>query len=64
MVCTIPEEEEYYDYVNVKCCCNCFPEMPGLIALRKRAEADKPLVGAKIAGCTHITAQTAVSKRN
>lgn len=36
-------------------------EMPGLIALRRRAENDKPLSGAKIIGCTHITAQTAVS---
>jgi len=36
-------------------------EMPGLMALRKRAESDKPpLQGAKIIGCTHITAQTAV----
>ncbi|CAF0916288.1 unnamed protein product [Didymodactylos carnosus] len=35
-------------------------EMPGLMALRRRAEADKPLNGAKIVGCTHITAQTAV----
>jgi len=36
-------------------------EMPGLMALRKRAESDKPpLQGAKIVGCTHITAQTAV----
>lgn len=36
--------------------------MPGLMALRKRAESDKPpLQGAKIIGCTHITAQTAVS---
>lgn len=35
--------------------------MPGLIALRRRAENDKPLSGAKIIGCTHITAQTAVS---
>ncbi|XP_076448238.1 putative adenosylhomocysteinase 3 [Babylonia areolata] len=35
-------------------------EMPGLMALRKRAEGDKPLQGAKIIGCTHITAQTAV----
>jgi len=34
--------------------------MPGLIALRRRAESDKPLQGAKIVGCTHITAQTAV----
>lgn len=35
-------------------------EMPGLIALRKRASEDKPLKGAKILICTHITAQTAV----
>ncbi|XP_071960027.1 S-adenosylhomocysteine hydrolase-like protein 1 isoform X2 [Antedon mediterranea] len=35
-------------------------EMPGLMLLRKRAEADKPLKGAKIIGCTHITAQAAV----
>lgn len=34
--------------------------MPGLMSLRRRAEADKPLLGARIAGCTHITAQTAV----
>lgn len=35
-------------------------EMPGLMSLRRRAEADKPLKGARIAGCTHITAQTGV----
>jgi len=35
-------------------------EMPGLMSLRRRAEADKPLAGAKISGCTHITAQAAV----
>ena len=35
-------------------------EMPGLMALRRRAEGDKPLQGAKVVGCTHITAQTAV----
>ena len=34
-------------------------EMPGLMALRKRAQADQPLKGGKIVGCTHITAQTA-----
>ena len=34
--------------------------MPGLMALRRRAESDKPLQGAKIVGCTHLTAQTAV----
>lgn len=36
-------------------------EMPGLMALRKRAQDDKPLKGARIVCCTHITAQTAVS---
>ncbi|XP_007889051.1 adenosylhomocysteinase like 2b isoform X2 [Callorhinchus milii] len=35
-------------------------EMPALMALRKRAQGEKPLAGAKIVGCTHITAQTAV----
>jgi S-adenosylhomocysteine hydrolase len=35
-------------------------EMPGIVALRKRAADDKPLKGAKIVGCTHINAQTAV----
>ncbi len=30
------------------------------MSLRRRAEADKPLTGARIAGCTHITAQAAV----
>ena len=40
---------------------NFVAEMPGLMALRKRAQGDKPLAGAKIVGCTHITAQTAVS---
>jgi len=35
-------------------------EMPGLMALRKRAQADQPLKGGKVVGCTHITAQTAV----
>ena len=35
-------------------------EMPGLMSLRRRAEADKPLNGARIVGCTHITAQAAV----
>lgn len=31
------------------------------MALRKRAQGEKPLAGAKVVGCTHITAQTAVS---
>ncbi|XP_033341450.1 adenosylhomocysteinase-like 1 isoform X3 [Megalopta genalis] len=35
-------------------------EMPGIMALRKRAAEDKPLKNAKIVGCTHINAQTAV----
>ncbi|EDW58932.2 uncharacterized protein Dvir_GJ10596 [Drosophila virilis] len=35
-------------------------EMPGIMTLRKRAAADKPLKNAKIVGCTHINAQTAV----
>ncbi|EDV93839.1 adenosylhomocysteinase-like 2 isoform X1 [Drosophila grimshawi] len=35
-------------------------EMPGIMALRKRAADDKPLLNAKIVGCTHINAQTAV----
>ena len=34
--------------------------MPGLVALRKRAQGDKPLAGARIVVCTHVTAQTAV----
>lgn len=36
-------------------------EMPGLILLRKRNANDRPLEGAKIVGCTHVTAQSAVS---
>lgn len=35
-------------------------EMPGLMALRKEFGASKPLKGAKIAGCLHMTIQTAV----
>ncbi|XP_021208351.1 S-adenosylhomocysteine hydrolase-like protein 1 isoform X3 [Bombyx mandarina] len=35
-------------------------EMPGIMALRARAKDDKPLKDAKIVGCTHINAQTAV----
>ena len=38
-----------------------FSDMSALISLRKRAQGEKPLAGAKIVGCTHITAQTAVS---
>lgn len=51
---------------------NCIPvlilfhfvtEMPGLMLLRKRNCTDKPLEGAKIVACTHVTAQAAVSFR-
>ncbi len=35
-------------------------EMPGLMELKKRYEASKPLAGARIAGCIHMTIQTAV----
>ena len=35
-------------------------EMPGLMALRKKYAATKPLKGARIAGCLHMTIQTAV----
>ncbi|KAK5902440.1 hypothetical protein CesoFtcFv8_007690 [Champsocephalus esox] len=35
-------------------------EMPALMILRKRAGGEKPLAGAKVMGCTHITPQTAV----
>ena len=35
-------------------------EMPGLMALRDEFAAEKPLKGARIAGCLHMTVQTAV----
>ena len=35
-------------------------EMPGLMALREEYGATKPLKGARIAGCLHMTIQTAV----
>ena len=35
-------------------------EMPGLMSLRKKHGASKPLAGARIAGCLHMTIQTAV----
>jgi adenosylhomocysteinase len=35
-------------------------EMPGLMALREEYGAKKPLQGARIAGCLHMTIQTAV----
>ncbi len=35
-------------------------EMPGLISLREKYKNKKPLKGARIAGCIHMTIQTAV----
>ena len=35
-------------------------EMPGLMALRKKYGQSRPLSGARIAGCLHMTIQTAV----
>lgn len=35
-------------------------EMPALMGLRRRYAAEKPLAGAKILGCIHMTIQTAV----
>ena len=35
-------------------------EMPGLMALREEYSKEKPLKGARIAGCLHMTIQTAV----
>ncbi|HLU37865.1 MAG TPA: adenosylhomocysteinase [Planctomycetota bacterium] len=35
-------------------------EMPGLMAIRRKYAASKPLKGARIAGCLHMTVQTAV----
>lgn len=35
-------------------------EMPGLMSLRERYKESKPLAGARIAGCLHMTIQTAV----
>ncbi len=34
--------------------------MPGLMALRDKYAKQKPLKGARIAGCLHMTVQTAV----
>ncbi len=36
------------------------PEMPGLMALRQRYAKEKPLAGARIAGCLHMTIETAI----
>src|SRR5918993_2507317 len=35
-------------------------EMPGLMALRQKYGSKKPLAGARVAGCLHMTIQTAV----
>jgi len=35
-------------------------EMPGLMAIRKEYQSSKPLAGTRIAGCLHMTIQTAV----
>lgn len=35
-------------------------EMPGLMEIRKRLKDEQPLAGARIAGCLHMTIQTAV----
>ena len=35
-------------------------EMPGLMSLRREYSVEKPLRGARIAGCLHMTVQTAV----
>ena len=35
-------------------------EMPGLMSLREEFGESKPLAGARIAGCLHMTIQTAV----
>ncbi len=35
-------------------------EMPGLMAIREEYGAQKPLKGARVAGCLHMTVQTAV----
>jgi len=35
-------------------------EMPGLMALRRKYGQSKPLAGARVAGCLHMTIQTAV----
>jgi adenosylhomocysteinase len=35
-------------------------EMPGLMSIRRKHQVEKPLKGARIAGCLHMTIQTAV----
>ncbi|MBL8840943.1 MAG: adenosylhomocysteinase [Planctomycetes bacterium] len=36
------------------------PEMPGLMSLRAKYGKSKPLAGARIAGCLHMTVETAI----
>jgi len=36
------------------------PEMPGLMALREKHGREQPLAGARIAGCLHMTVETAI----
>lgn len=36
-------------------------DMPALMVLRKAGQGEKPLAGAKIVGCVHITVHMAVS---
>ena len=36
------------------------PEMPGLMSLRTKHGRSKPLAGARIAGCLHMTVETAI----
>jgi adenosylhomocysteinase len=36
------------------------PEMPGLMSLREKYGKSKPLAGARIAGCLHMTVETAI----
>jgi len=36
------------------------PEMPGLMAVRERWAGEQPLRGARIAGCIHMTVETAI----
>jgi adenosylhomocysteinase len=40
--------------------CMAEKEMPGLIAIRNKYKSSKPLKGARISGCLHMTIQTAV----
>ena len=58
-VCLYPNSSVVYTHYRV----SLFPaEMPGLMLLRRKTTVtgDKPLKGAKIVGCSHITSQAAV----